>query len=84
MVTTQGQENNDKETSSSHGGNSVEQLDALVQNIIEQGMRRDNQPVTHPPVPPPRQDTSDDSVEERFKKLQPPTFDVGVDSIQAE
>ena len=35
----QGQENNDKETTSSQGGNSVEQLAVLVQNIIEQGMR---------------------------------------------
>ena len=51
METTQGQENNDKETSSSHGGNSVEQLVALVQNIIEQGMRQDNQPVAPPLTP---------------------------------
>ena len=40
MVTTQWQENNDKETSSSQGGNYLEQLAYLVQNIIEQGMRR--------------------------------------------
>ena len=34
MVTTQGQENNDKEASSSQGGNYVEQLAMLVHNII--------------------------------------------------
>ena len=84
MVTTQGQENNDKEASSSQGGNSVEQLAALVQNIIEQSMRKDNQPVAPPSAPPLRQDTSDDSAGERFRKLQPPTFDGGVDPIQAE
>ena len=68
MVTTQGQENNDKEAQSSHGGNFVEQLASLIQNIIEQGMRRDNQPVAPPPTPLPRQDTSE-SAGERFKKL---------------
>ena len=54
MVTTQGQENNDKEASSSQGGNFVEQLATLVQNIIEQAMRRDNQPIAPPLAPPPR------------------------------
>ena len=57
---------------------------ALVQNIIEQSMRRDNHPVAPLPAPPLRQDTSDDSAGERFIKLQLPTFDGGVDSIQAE
>ena len=51
MVT---QENNDKEASSLQGGNSMEQLATLVQNIIEQGMRKDNKPVAPPPVPSPR------------------------------
>ena len=46
-------------------------------------MRQDNQLVLPPPTPPSRQDTSE-SVGERFRKLQPPTFDGGVDPIQAE
>ena len=83
MVTTQGQENNNKEASSSQGRNSMEQLAKLVHNIIEQGMKRDNQPITLPPTPLLRQDTSD-SARERFKKLHPPTFDGEVDSILAE
>ena len=83
MVTTQGQENNDKEASSSQGGNSMESLATLAPNIIEQGMRQDNQPVAPPLTPPPSQDTSDSACE-RFKKLQPLTFDGGVDPIQEE
>ena len=62
----------------------MEQLAVFVQNIIEQGLRRNNQPVAPPPTPPLRQDTSDDSAGERFRKLQPPTFDGGVDPTQAE
>ena len=83
MVTTQRQENNDKEALSSQEGNFVKQLATLVQNIIEQGMRRDNQPIAPPLAPLPRQDTSD-SAGERFRKLQPPTFNGGVDPIQAK
>ena len=61
----------------------MEQLATLIQNIIEQGMRRDNHPVAPPLEPPPRHDTSG-SNGERFRKLQPSNFDGGVDLIQAE
>ena len=69
MVTAQGQENHDKEASSSQGGNFVEQLVALVQNIIKQSMRRHNHPIAPPLTLPLRQDTSDDNARERFRKL---------------
>ena len=80
---TKRQENNDKEASSSQRENSMEHLAYLVQNIIEQGMRRDNQPIAPLLAPPPRQDTSK-STGERLRKLQPSIFDGEVDLIQAE
>ena len=83
MVTIQEQENTDKEALSSQEANHVEQLASLVQNILEQGIRRDNQLVPPPPTLPLRQDTNE-SAGERFRKLQPPTFNGGVDPIQAE
>ncbi|PON35762.1 hypothetical protein PanWU01x14_333640 [Parasponia andersonii] len=83
MVTTRGQDNFERGASSSQGGNQVEQLASLIQNILEQRMRQENQP--NPPPPPPQQkkDTGE-SAGERFRKLQPLTFDGGIDPIEAE
>ena len=83
MVTTRGQDNIDRGASSSQSVNPVEQLASLIQNILEQRTRQENQPNPPPPPPQPRQDASE-SAGERFRKLQPPTFDGGVDPIQAE
>ena len=80
MVTTRGQDNIDRDASSSQSVNPVEQLASLIQNILEQRMRQENQPNPPPPPPQPRQDASE-SAGERFRKLQPPTFDSGVDPI---
>ncbi|PON33468.1 hypothetical protein PanWU01x14_352450 [Parasponia andersonii] len=73
MVTTRGQDNFERGASSSQGGNQVEQLASLIQNILEQRMRQENQPNPPPPPPQHRQDASE-SAGERFRILQPPTF----------
>ncbi|PON50125.1 hypothetical protein PanWU01x14_225670 [Parasponia andersonii] len=58
MVTTRGQDNFEKGLSSSQGGNQVEQLASLIQNILEQRMRQENQPNLPPPPPQHKQDAS--------------------------
>ncbi|PON33249.1 hypothetical protein PanWU01x14_354430, partial [Parasponia andersonii] len=67
IVTTQGQDNIDRATSSSQSGNQDEQLACLIQNISER-MRQENQPNPPPPPPQQRQDTSE-STGEKFRKL---------------
>ncbi|PON34407.1 hypothetical protein PanWU01x14_344690 [Parasponia andersonii] len=83
IVTTRCQDNIDRGASSSQSGNQVEQLACLIQNILEQCMRQENQP-NPPPLPPQQRQDTGESAGERFRKLQPLTFDGGIDPIEAE